>query len=111
MKERADPYVSVPSVRRPATSLKEAAAIALQVQDACNLSGVARDFSIILSEVLWPEATSLGLGTEWVNTHPISRLFTDKMQDLALRGSPSKTDAYAEAYRWAKELTSRSDVS
>lgn len=63
-------------------TLQEAAQTALDVQDACNLSGVVFAFSRILTEVLWPEAHSTGKGTDWVNTHPISVLFADKIAHL-----------------------------
>lgn len=63
-------------------TMKQAAQLAMDVQDACNLSGVVYLFSNILSDVLWPEARRIGLGTEWVNTHPIATLFIFKLMDM-----------------------------
>lgn len=55
---------------------------ALEVQTAVNLSGVVHSFARA-TEVLWSEARRLGEGTNWVNEHPISRLFVDKLVSLA----------------------------
>ena len=63
--------------------LKKAAKEAIIVQDACNMAGVARAFEEILTNTLWPCAHMLGTGTDWVNHHPITVLFSDKIADLA----------------------------
>ena len=60
---------------------KKLLAEAWQVQDACNLSGVVHSFSRGL-EKLWGIARVLGEGTDWVNRHPFSRLYADKVRDL-----------------------------
>ena len=54
---------------------------ALDVQDACNLSGVVHAMSRGM-EALWAEAHQHGHGTEWVNEHPIVTLFIDKLAHL-----------------------------
>jgi hypothetical protein len=64
-------------------TIAAAAKTALDVQDACNLSGVVSTFQRILTEVLWPEARANGHGTDWVNQHPISVLFADKIMSLS----------------------------
>ena len=61
---------------------QKAGQAALDVQNAVNLSGVVRSFHEALSAV-WDEAHNLGKGTDWVNQHPISVLFADKIRDLA----------------------------
>jgi hypothetical protein len=66
-------------------SLKEAAQTALDVQDACNLSGVLASFHEVVMDVLWPTARELNMGTDWVNTHPIVTVFLDKLTDLNRR--------------------------
>lgn len=63
-------------------TIQEAAKLAVNVQDACNLSGVVRSFAQV-TEVLWHEARRLNQGTDWVNTHPITILFADKVASLA----------------------------
>ena len=64
-------------------TIQQAAQTALDVQDACNLSGVLHSFNEIVHEVIWPEARRQGKGTEFVNTHPIVILFLDKLASLA----------------------------
>lgn len=55
---------------------------ALEVQNACNLSGVVHSFSKAMSD-LWELANKEGKGTTWVNTHRVSRLFADKILSLS----------------------------
>lgn len=79
---------------------QELAQQALDVQDACNLSGVVHSFSQGM-ETLWAEARSRNQGTAWVNEHPIVTLFLDKLaslnrtQDLA---NPAISAAYDRVY-------------
>jgi hypothetical protein len=62
-------------------TLQEAAQAAIDVQSACNLSGVIHSFAEVMN-VLWDEANKLGEGTEWVNRHPICRLFVEQIMYL-----------------------------
>jgi hypothetical protein len=56
---------------------------ALDVQDACNLSGVVNSFSSALSKI-WEECRKVdGRGTKWVNEHPISILYSSKIASLS----------------------------
>lgn len=55
---------------------------ALDIQDACNLSGVVFTFAKIMKR-LCNTANLEGHGTDWKNTHPIVQLFCDKLADLA----------------------------
>lgn len=80
-------------------TLREAAQTALDVQDACNLSGVVRSFAEV-TQVLWDEAHKIGEGTEWVNSHPITLMFVDKLADLS--GQPVMN--YGQAYRDVRRL-------
>lgn len=73
--------------------LKLMATEALLVQDACNLSGVAHGFSKAM-EQLWDVAREEGKGTDWVNTHPISVVWADKIQSLTTSGSHDVMQAY-----------------
>jgi len=63
-------------------TLQEAAQQALDVQDACNLSGVLHSLDQIVSQILWPEARRIGKGTDWVNRHAIVSAFLYKLMDL-----------------------------
>lgn len=55
---------------------------ALAVQGACNLSGVVRSFSDIMTRI-WEEANKDGKGTDWVNKHPICVLFAEQIAHLS----------------------------
>ena len=66
---------------------------ALSSQSACNLSGIVRSFSDILSKI-WDEAREKGEGTDWVNNHPISVLFAEQITHLANAGKRNYFEAY-----------------
>ncbi len=63
--------------------MKSPYATALAVQDASNLSGVAHTFADEVLPALWQEARDHGQGTDYVNRHPVTLLFVDKMASLA----------------------------
>lgn len=73
--------------------------LAIDVQNGCNLSGVVFSFQLIMKKIC-NESNNLGFGTDWKNTHPISILFIDKMQDLTLKSNREigNINAYARAY-------------
>jgi hypothetical protein len=81
-------------------TIRELAREALQVQDACNLSGVVHAFARAMSDLLkHPECT----GTDWANTHPVAVLYADKIAHLT--GTQSlDTEKIWDAYRFAQEL-------
>ena len=58
--------------------VKKWANSALQVQDACNLSGVVASFARMTHEM-----RESGMGTSECNQHPLTRLFVDKLLSLA----------------------------
>src|SRR5882757_2931936 len=60
----------------------QAAKLALDVQNASNLSGVVHSLDEIVSDVLWPEARRQGKGTKYVNQHAIVTLFLHKLTSL-----------------------------
>jgi hypothetical protein len=73
---------------------------AIDVQDACNLSGVVHDFSRVMTRV-WVEARKeYGRGTEWVNTHPIVILYSNKISSLC--GSED-SEKFSMAYDYCKD--------
>lgn len=63
-------------------SLKELAQKAIDVQDACNLSGVLHTFTKVIT-MLWKHARLQNEGTDWVNQHAIVIVFLDKLNSLA----------------------------
>jgi len=89
-------------------TLKQAAQTALDVQDACNLSGVLRSFTDIVMNVLWPEARNTGHGTDWVNQHPICTLFLDKLASLNRTQClcSANMDSFGKAYDEVHKLAS-----
>jgi hypothetical protein len=66
---------------------------ALDVQNACNLSGVVFSFAAIMQR-LCDEAFANGHGTEWKNSHPIAVLFASKIADLTRSEYSGFTAAY-----------------
>lgn len=75
---------------------EELAKEAIQVQGACNLSGVVHSFSRAVREVrALLESEGKG-GTDAVNTHPICVLYCSKISSLT-----GSDDAFRDAYAWA----------
>ena len=70
---------------------------AIDIQEACNLSGIAHSFSSVLPRIL-VEARMRAQGTEWVNTHPISVMYTSKMVSLAGHDCLAGDVGFDEAY-------------
>src|SRR6266436_2319043 len=63
-------------------SIQDAAKLALDVQNASNLSGVLHSLDEIVSDVIWPGARRQANGTAYVNSHPIVTLFLHKLTSL-----------------------------
>lgn len=55
---------------------------AMDSQCACNLSGIVHSLSAITNKI-WEEARRLEKGTDWVNSHPICRLFAEQILYLS----------------------------
>lgn len=71
---------------------------ALNVQDACNLSGVAHGFSRSISRLRVLLREQGKESTPEINTHPICTLWLDKMTDL--NGGSSR---FPIAYAWCSK--------
>jgi hypothetical protein len=81
------------------------AALAIQVQDACNLSAVVKSFAKV-TEDLWILARDKGEGTDWVNNHPVSCLFAHKIADLSNCTNQSNMEyAWSNVLEMTKETT------
>lgn len=89
-------------------TIQEAAKLAIDVQDACNLSGVLKSFQKIVSEVIWPEMEKQGKGTDFVNHHPIATLFLSKL--CSLNGGHYECDYLAASDRCEEIAASAPDV-
>lgn len=75
-------------------TLQQAAQLALEVQNASNLSGVVASFAEIMKDVLWREANRACRGTDWVNRHPIAYMFSYKAMSLTGNEVLSDWDVY-----------------
>jgi uncharacterized membrane protein YccC len=89
---------------------QELAQQALDVQDACNLSGVAKALGRAM-DALWTEANQHGHGTDWVNRHPIVTLFLDKLDSLnGIQDGTNRVMRVFDAYREVGEIVANTTV-
>jgi len=72
---------------------------ALDSQSTCNLSGIVNSLNETMTHI-WEEARANGHGTEWVNKHPICRLYAEQISFLA----GSDTDSYMKASNDIEEI-------
>lgn len=70
---------------------------AMDVQSACNLSGVVFAFERAMTAIC-EEAQRLGKGTDWKNTHPIAVLFATQIGHLTKTSILAEQDVYRKAY-------------
>jgi hypothetical protein len=92
VQQYVDEYGSADQVLRPEDYWN-----AINVQNACNLSGVILSFSEAM-EKIGEEARHKERGTSWKNKHPIAILFACVVANLTT-GDLINTAYYAEAYR------------
>lgn len=88
---------SVSSVRPIQVLAKEA----LDVQDACNLSGVVHAFSRAITQLREILSAEEKFSTDKLNQHPICVLYSSKIASLT--GSESAV-GFSRAYEWAKDI-------
>lgn len=81
--------------------MAELAEEAIAVQDACNLSGVVLGFGRSISR-LRQLLQGPQFGTELLNTHPICKLWSDKIADLSR--SRNSDEVWGAAYAEVKAL-------
>jgi hypothetical protein len=82
---------------------KQMAQMALDVQSACNLSGVVRSFAEVTMAL-----RKAGIHTESCNQHPVSQLFAAHIIDLTRMGIADH-EAYHRAYTECKRMASEPD--
>ncbi len=75
---------------------------ALSVQNASNLTGVVNSMNILGQKVRDESKQHPGLGTDWINHHPILRLFAYKVSALA--GQEDVTFGVSDEYRELEAL-------
>jgi hypothetical protein len=81
------------------TTMKDLAKDALDVQDACNLSGVVHGFSRAMTELREIARSEGWENTEKLNKHPVCIMWSDKIASLT--GSIDLLQ-FSKAYVWAK---------
>jgi len=91
---------------RPFKSIQQLAQEALDVQDACNLSGVVHGFSRAITDLraVLIQAGIMSCGTDVINQHPICVLWADKIAHLTktqVCGNDRVSDAYQEVHNMA----------
>lgn len=82
-------------------TLKQLAQEALDVQNACNLCGVVQSFARAMADL--GEHVK---GTDARNSHPISRLWADKVANLTgtqTIGNDATIEAYNAVYKLTEE--------
>jgi hypothetical protein len=90
-------------------TFKQAAQQALDIQDACNLSGVVHAFDRAMT-ALCEESRRIGTGTDWRNTHPIVTMHLLKLAELNGCGS-TLHESYDAAELECKRIASADDVT
>lgn len=93
-----------PTVKQPVSATRyRLYQDAMDVQNACNLSGVVHAMSKAVTE-LWEEARENSGGTDYVNQHPVVIAYISKLRALAGCDCTSKEIAAFEALeKWLKE--------
>lgn len=85
-------------------TLKELAQEALDVQDACNLSGVIHGWSRSITDLraIVEKETGASFSTDTLNRHPVNVLWADKVASLAgvTTASVRTFDAYYKCREW-----------
>lgn len=95
---------------RITVSINDLCKLSLDVQMACNLSGVVHSFQVVLTK-LWAYANENKKGTDWVNQHPISVLFVDKIADLTGIDHSNHAEPFHTAYNWASDRMNNSEIT
>lgn len=79
-------------------TMQELAKDAMQVQDACNLSGVVHGWSRAMKDLIQNLRDSgQYTGTDQINSHPINRMWASKVHDLTGLGL-SDTKTFSDAF-------------
>lgn len=68
---------------------------AIDAQAACSLSAIVRCLADMMPKI-WQEARDSGMGTDWVNQHPICRLFAEQIWFLT--GAASNMSEFRDAW-------------
>jgi len=89
-------------------TLQQAAQSALDVQNACNASGVLKSLANEVLDTLWEQAHKTGSGSRWVAQHPIVKLYMYKLGELTGVELSSLSEGYDAAEDACKRIASLS---
>ena len=82
-------------------SMYDLANIALEVQDACNLSGVVLSFSRDISRLRTLLSDLPNFSTEMLNKHPVCVLYSSKIASLT---NSESSEFFHKAYEWCNDI-------
>jgi len=68
---------------------------ALISQTACNLGALVHSFNRVITKLQF-EARIFGHGTDWINQHPITRLYAEQIMFLSSKRDYSEAASYCE---------------
>jgi hypothetical protein len=85
---------------RNLTTWPQLAQEAWDVQNACNLSGVAHSFARVVGDVRALLESEGPSGNEALHAHPVVRLWADKIASLT--GTQYSTESVEHAYAWLR---------
>lgn len=74
---------------------KEDYAVALDSQTACNLGALVHQFDRVITKLQY-EARLLNHGTDWINQHPIVRLYAEQIMFLSSKRDWLMAHEYCE---------------
>lgn len=70
---------------------------ALDSQSACNLGAIVKALASVVDRIWATERAFKCGGTDWMNTHPIMRLYAEQISHLSGGGMCSNGDTYSTA--------------
>jgi hypothetical protein len=77
---------------------------ALLSQNACNLSGILKSLARDIDDI-WQEARDLGQGTDYVNQHPVIRLYLEQLVHL----NKANMDSFDQYHKASEVCRKRSE--
>ncbi len=87
-------------------SLRQLAQQAIDIQDTCNLSGLAKSWGEVQTQLREVMPT---IGTQEMNHHPINKMWAYKLYSLACGEpfDPLSAVNFEGAYTWCQEIVAR----
>ena len=86
--------------------------LALGSQKACNLTAIVRSLAQVTEEI-WAEAKRKGKGTDYVNAHPICRLYAEQIHFLATKDHESDSpvhDSWMKASEFCERMAGHGNI-